>query len=254
MRDDIPINPPCGGAGRRMHGTGSLLWRLARPLAVVYAAAAAAVGIWGLTSERGWTWIIVLRTALTELSLLALVVYTAHRLVLTQLIGPLRRVAELDELTGLARAGAFWARAEAMLDGGYRRRQSVVFVFLDLDDFKQINDRLGHLTGDSVLRTLGRLLREEVRADDVVGRIGGEEFGWLMPATTKERALQAVQRLLDVCRAIEVEGVHGFTFSAGIATIRGDEPDRLSAWDLAREADGAQYQAKAMGKGRVICC
>ncbi|MDA8345319.1 MAG: GGDEF domain-containing protein [Thermaerobacter sp.] len=227
------------------------LWWVARPLAVGYVVLAALIGAWGAWSVPQAPWLIFARTLVLEIVLLALVLWVAHHLVVTRLLNPLRHRARVDELTGLLRAGEFWEQAEIELDAAYRARKLVSFVFLDLDDFKQVNDTVGHLAGDAVLRQMGRLLREHVRAEDVVGRLGGEEFGWLLPGAAPDAARHGAERLLDVCRAAEVAGVHGFTFSAGVAVVTGTEPTPLSAWDLAREADRAQYEAKGTGKGKV---
>ncbi len=235
--------------GKSLRGSrrDSSLWWIARPLAVVYVVLAALVGV----LAGGSTWQDLVRTLGLELVLLALVLWVAHRLVIKRVLDPLRHRAQVDELTGLLRAGEFWAQAEAQLDAAYRAHAVVSFVFLDLDDFKQVNDTLGHHAGDAVLREIGRLLRDHVRAGDILGRLGGEEFGWLLIDTDPDAARHAAERLLDGCKTAEVEGVHGFTFSAGVAAITGAERDTVSVWDLAREADRAQYRAKDSGKGRV---
>ncbi len=223
------------------------LWWVARPLAIVYVALAALIGVWG----SGTSWQDLARTLVLEVVLLALVLWAAHHLVATRVLNPLRHRVQVDELTGLLRAGEFWARAEVQLDAAYRVGEVASFLFIDLDNFKQVNDTQGHLTGDAVLREMGRLLRQHVRAEDIVGRLGGEEFGWLLPGAAPDAARHAAERLLAACRSAEVEGVRGFTFSAGVASVTGTEPNPLSAWDLAREADRAQYRAKGSGKGRV---
>ena len=228
-------------------------WIIALPLALGYILLSALIRMWEMWGLPTLQWETIVRTALLEIVLLLLVMWISHRLITARLLNPLRRAAEVDDLTGLLRAGAFWTQAEEQVDAGYRTGQTTAFVFLDLDDFKQINDTQGHLTGDTVLRQMAHLLRKHVRAEDIVGRLGGEEFGWLLPRTTADEALQAAARVLEECKVTTVDGVSGFTFSAGVTAVTGTEPDPLSAWDLARDADRAQYLAKGTGKGKIIC-
>ncbi|MCL4496442.1 MAG: GGDEF domain-containing protein [Firmicutes bacterium] len=150
-----------------------------------------------------------------------------------------------DSLTGLARPTAFWEFTEyAALQQG---ASPWVIAYLDLDNFKQVNDRWGHGTGDAVLKMWGRLLLSQSRNCDIIGRLGGEEIGWWFPHTTAEEAQTALERVLHLCCSTSVDGLAGFSFSAGIASGQAQE----SVWDAARRADRALYEAKRAGKGRV---
>lgn len=226
----------------------SLLWALA----LGYAAASGSVGWWGATAAPHHPLTAVLQTFVLELALMAGFVRSVQILVRRRLVAPLQYQAQYDELTGLLRAGPFWAQAETQIQAAYHHRRPLAFVFVDLDNFKEINDRHGHLTGDAVLRALGQALRYSARQDDIVGRLGGEEFGWILPGATIGDARHAAERVLTACRASQIESVQGFAFSAGVAMITGTESDPLGAWDLARQADQALYRAKSEGKGRIV--
>jgi len=136
---------------------------------------------------------------------------------------------------------------------GRYNAEGVSVLMVDVDHFKRVNDQLGHLAGDSVLRDLARLLREAVRNVDWVGRYGGEEFVLILPQTRYEEARQTAERLRQ-----EVE-LHSFkagermthmTVSVGVATYPSDKSD--SAATLLREADLALYRAKEAGRNRVM--
>lgn len=176
----------------------------------------------------------------------------AHQLFTRYLLAPLRRQADYDDLTELLRPGAFWDRAEAAIAQAAQGREPVAFVFLDLDDFKQINDTYGHAVGDALLHAFGGVLRQHARAEDIVGRLGGEEFGWLMLGTDGEGARLAALRVLDVCRHLPVGEIPGFGFSAGVASDTPTAETAPRAWELARHADFGLYEAKSNGKAQII--
>ena len=107
----------------------------------------------------------------------------------------LTRLAETDPLTGLANRRAFEARLEAEVLHARRTGAPLSVAVLDLDHFKEVNDRHGHEEGDRTLRTLAARMRSATRASDVIARVGGEEFAWLLPATTAEGARALAERL-----------------------------------------------------------
>ncbi len=162
-----------------------------------------------------------------------------------QLLPLWQQRAALDGLTGLVRPAPFWEMTEE--GAGTRGSWPWTVAYCDLDNFKQYNDRWGHATGDAVLQVWGRILREQARHNDIIGRLGGEEIGWWFPHTTAEEAQIAVDRVLRLCLSTTVNSVAGFSFSAGVAQAQPGE----SVWDAARRADRALYEAKRAGKGRV---
>jgi diguanylate cyclase (GGDEF)-like protein len=164
-----------------------------------------------------------------------------------------RIMAEIDPLTGIANR----LKAEEALDRLLRlaRRQRQVFslALLDLDNFKQINDRFGHGTGDDALRILGTLLSRTFRTEDVVARLGGEEFVVGMYGMPRSGGVQRLAALLVALREetparMRDVGVT-LTYSAGVAQY---PHDGFNLEALMVAADGAQYRAKRDGKNRVV--
>ena len=154
-----------------------------------------------------------------------------------------------DPLTGLANRRRFIDRAEAAL-AGRRAPGTIAALFLDLDDFKTVNDGLGHAAGDDLLVAVGDRLCGALREGDLAARLGGDEFGVLLvdipdaayAATVSDRLLSALSAPIHVGGATVTVGA-----SIGIAV---DGAAMTSVDDLLGEADIAMYQAKALGKGR----
>ena len=163
----------------------------------------------------------------------------------------LRRLATTDVLTGLANRRHFLERAAQELVRVRRYAAPAAFVMLDIDHFKRINDTWGHATGDAVLRLLAGVLVENLRESDLVGRLGGEEFGVLLPQTDLEAAQALAERLREAITevSIEVEGeVLRFSSSFGLTLLHADDEDFDAP--MAR-ADAALYAAKFAGRNRV---
>jgi diguanylate cyclase (GGDEF)-like protein len=121
---------------------------------------------------------------------------------------------------------------------------------LDLDRFKQVNDRYGHETGDAVLTQVGRLLTESSRYGDVVARVGGEEFLILLPDTDEAGTLVVAEKVRALIAGMVVPGMSdGMTTSVGATTMR---PDDLTTASLLRRVDVAMYEAKQTGRNRVV--
>lgn len=172
--------------------------------------------------------------------------------VVSRLVRPLRQRAMVDALTGVRRPDVFWEQAEIVTRALTAAHSPWVFTYLDLDDFKQINDILGHQAGDTVLRAFGTLLQAHARQNDIVGRLGGEEFGWILTGCTTEEALAPINRLLAAFRKMDGAKLAGpCSFSAGVAGWQDGLPHPISVWDIAQQADHALYRVKAHGKGRV---
>ena len=155
-------------------------------------------------------------------------------------------LATTDMLTGLPNRRAFLARATTLKGSGL----TGALLILDIDHFKRINDTYGHSVGDSCLRAVANRLRQALRAEDVVGRIGGEEFCVFLPGATEEEARAIGDRL---CRAVafEPEGEHlvlRVTLSAGASL--GETATPLET--LMSRADQALYTAKAQGRARLV--
>jgi diguanylate cyclase (GGDEF)-like protein len=159
-----------------------------------------------------------------------------------------------DALTGLPNRALVLDRAEQVLARARRRDVPVTALFMDVDGFKQINDRFGHKTGDEVLRQIGARLQSVLRGSDTVGRLGGDEFVVVLDCDGPDAAepQRVAERILGALRApLELpDGAHphvSVSASIGIATSLPD-----SAEDLLQEADIAMYQAKAAGKSGYV--
>ncbi|MBB2684903.1 GGDEF domain-containing protein [Rhizobium sp. H4] len=154
-----------------------------------------------------------------------------------------------DELTGVANRRFVMARVDDMLAAARTGGSGCLAVF-DIDNFKRINDRLGHHAGDLVLRDFAHRIHQNVRRNDCFGRVGGEEFLLVMPATGPEDALVMVERMLTVIRfsrPLVDSPDFSYTCSAGIAACLPSD----SVSDLYRRADEALYAAKMSGRDRV---
>jgi diguanylate cyclase (GGDEF)-like protein len=158
-----------------------------------------------------------------------------------------RDEARRDALTGLANRRAFDERLERTIGEAAERGREASVILLDLDDFKQINDTLGHAAGDQVLRQVGFVLLRNVRADEAVFRIGGEEFAIVVEAG-REAARFVAERIRTALRE-QRRGGRLPTVSAGIAAVPVDARERN---ELVRKADAALYAAKWAGKDRVL--
>ncbi len=156
-----------------------------------------------------------------------------------------------DELTGLANRALFTNRVEQALLRASRDAQRTAVLFLDLDDFKEINDSLGHAAGDSLLIQGADRLRACLRAGDTAARLGGDEFAVLLEGCLDdgEEAMQVAERIANAfARPFELDEREAFsTASIGIAISSGSE----TGDDLLRNADLAMYLAKKRGKARV---
>lgn len=163
----------------------------------------------------------------------------------------LRREALHDPLTGLANRTLFLERLEHALARLQRHPGPVAVMFLDVDRFKQINDRLGHEAGDQVLCALGARLVDALRPEDTVARLGGDEIAVLCEDVVDAAHATAIaERIIDAFRTpLALRDIElTVTVSVGIALAEhpGAEPDRLIA-----HADAAMYRAKAIGRGRA---
>ncbi|THI89553.1 MAG: diguanylate cyclase [Nitrospira sp. CG24A] len=165
----------------------------------------------------------------------------------------IQELALRDSMTGLLNRRALEDVLAREFKGGFRYRSSACLLLVDLDYFKAINDQLGHLAGDQVLRGTAALMRRAVRDIDVVGRYGGEEFGIVLPHTDLDCALVLAERLRREIESQEFEadqGIVRITASIGIAHIPAVTIRSVSEWIAA--ADSALYGAKASGRNRVV--
>jgi diguanylate cyclase (GGDEF)-like protein/PAS domain S-box-containing protein len=166
-----------------------------------------------------------------------------------QLETQLQHQAFHDSLTGLANRALFKDRVAHALARQVRSQGAVSVLFSDLDDFKTVNDSLGHDAGDKLLVAVAERLRAVMRPEDTTARFGGDEFAILLEETGEDGARSAAERILEALRSpFEFQGrqvVMRASIGAAVTTDGNTEPD-----DLLRQADLAMYTAKTSGKGR----
>lgn len=157
------------------------------------------------------------------------------------------RLANTDPLTGLYNHRYFYHLLETEVKRARRYSRSLSLIMLDIDRFKQFNDRFGHLSGDEALRCLAQILRKNSRGVDMVARYGGEEFAIILPETDLAQAAVQAERIRTA--AVETQWPESqLTISLGAAAL---SPDMTKAEDLVRDADRALYQAKDAGRNQV---
>lgn len=159
----------------------------------------------------------------------------------------LAALAANDPLTGLANHRTFHERLRGEAARAERHAHSLALVMLDIDHFKAVNDGYGHDVGDKVLLEVSRRLAAEAREGEVVARVGGEEFAWILPETNLAEAHCAAQRLLGALSSTPFPVVGTVTASAGVCDLH----TAGSSEDLFRFADGALFWAKRQGRNQV---
>lgn len=163
-----------------------------------------------------------------------------------------RRLAAVDSLTGVANRRAVIAALDRDVARAIRTHEPMALMMVDIDHFKNVNDRYGHPVGDKVLCSVVEVLRERVRSQDLVGRYGGEEFMVLLPDTTAKGGYLLAQQLCEAVQAMHLEHEGQpipVTVSIGVYGGRLQPGDH---WDmLISAADRALYEAKDRGRNRV---
>ncbi len=163
----------------------------------------------------------------------------------------LRRVMLTDALTGVLNRRALLTELERDIARCRRDNGVLSLAMIDVDHFKQVNDKHGHQAGDAVLKALTQLLRQRLRRTDIIGRFGGEEFVIVLLDTALPRAAEVINDIRVAFGGLQHLGAGGtfsVSFSAGMVTRRGDE----SAADLIEQADQRLYLAKHAGRNRIV--
>jgi diguanylate cyclase (GGDEF)-like protein len=166
----------------------------------------------------------------------------------------LRKLSAIDRMTGLFNRGHFDDRLAMELNRVQRSRAPLSLVMLDVDRFKDFNDRYGHAAGDVGLKAIADRVKQMTRLHDIVARYGGEEFVFLLPDTTAESALDKMEQIRAAVEELPIvlpkgQGEAFLTISAGIATY---PADGLGQDELLDEADARLFRAKANGRNRVV--
>jgi polar amino acid transport system substrate-binding protein len=189
-----------------------------------------------------WKWLIAL------LVLLSFFIYRNY--LLEQHNRQLERISITDKLTQIynrVKLDSLLARQEALYE---RYKQKYSIVIIDIDYFKRVNDKYGHQAGDEVLQEFAKILKENIRTTDILGRWGGEEFMLISPKTSLDDAAILAEKLRDTIENKQFSFVGSLTSSFGVSE-RGSNGD-TSLTDLVSHADQALYQAKDDGRNRVV--
>lgn len=169
---------------------------------------------------------------------------------LHQLEERMAKLATYDDLTGLLNRRVFLQSFNAHLKLAARKNLNISLMLIDIDHFKTINDSYGHSVGDQVLSSIGKLLRNNSRQSDVIGRVGGEEFAILLPATNLNEAKTYAEKCLKLIAhdTIDLQKTKlNYHVSIGLA----DYETGMSLSQLYKAADKALYQAKNNGRNRI---
>lgn len=189
-------------------------------------------------------WLITLGTVVVAGLLVGLL-----RLRVERLIASLSDAARTDPLTGLRNRRGFQEAMEIELERASRRNRVVSLVTIDLDNFKEVNDRFGHPAGDRALQRFCELMQSTVRRMDTAGRLGGEEFAIVIPESEGHDAFLVAERLRRKVRETFEDELPGLTASFGIATF---PENGTTAEALLHAADRALYAAKELGRDRSV--
>ncbi|WP_297529166.1 GGDEF domain-containing protein [Thiohalobacter sp.] len=201
--------------------------------------------------------LIPLSSATGEVEHIGLIVYDVTDMAvgteaLEQANAQLAELSRTDRLTGLYNRG-FWEECLNAEFARYRRtRHPCTLVMFDIDHFKKVNDTYGHQAGDEVIRVTSKTLQDTIRATDIAGRYGGEEFGIILVNTSAENGLILAERLRTRIEALTVETEDhriDYTISLGLAEVTADM-DAHTDW--IEHADQALYRAKQSGRNRAI--
>jgi diguanylate cyclase (GGDEF)-like protein len=159
-----------------------------------------------------------------------------------------RQLADLDALTGLHNRRYFHETLARECARAHRYSRRLALLVFDLDDFKEVNDRIGHLAGDAVLAEASERVREVVRSADVPCRVGGDEFAVVLPESGLEQAEQLFARVQNAISGRPIGQAGRLKVSAGVAELAAED-DSISFFE---RADDALYRAKEAGKGRAV--
>jgi diguanylate cyclase (GGDEF)-like protein len=158
------------------------------------------------------------------------------------------RLSQIDGLTGLANHGHFYKTLELEIERARRYERGLALAMIDIDHFKQYNDRNGHRAGDQALVAVARIIGDRSRTHDVVARYGGEEFAVILPETELEGAHSFGEKLRTAVEGISLDGEEPLTISVGVAAFGMNITATSQLVDI---ADGELYRAKSLGRNRT---
>lgn len=197
----------------------------------------------GLRYSSGSIWAINSMAHAISFSVVGILIGRLHRSVLAE-----QKLARIDALTHLPNSRAFFELAEREISRMSRSQAPITVAYMDLDKFKEVNDRFGHRTGDDVLREVGELLESRIREPDIAARLAGDEFAFVLPDASPEDALQVLERLrTDIQASMQKSG---WPISASIGAVCFLTPP-TSVDEALGAADALLYRVKETGRNRV---
>ncbi len=164
----------------------------------------------------------------------------------------IEKLTEYDQLTGILNRFSTFKRGEEYLSLSIRRNLPFSLLYIDIDYFKEVNDKYGHKIGDIVLTEFSKKVNELIRKEDVFGRIGGEEFLIILPFTDKDNAKKVAQKILEEIKNLKFKDIPdlSITVSIGISYLK--SPGQTFE-ELLKIADSNLYKAKKLGRNRIVC-
>jgi diguanylate cyclase (GGDEF)-like protein len=156
--------------------------------------------------------------------------------------------ARVDYVTGAASVRYFYELAQTEISRNQRYKHPFTLVYIDLDNFKAVNDRLGHIIGDKVLRAVTESIQRQIRPVDILARLGGDEFALLMPETGEEKVKQAIERVHSSLLNEMLRNGWVVTFSVGVVTFT---KVPMSVDEMVKVADSVMYSVKTSTKNDV---
>lgn len=164
-----------------------------------------------------------------------------------------RALATFDSLTGVLSRRPFLEKIESLVNTATKQSRAASIAYLDVDNFKSINETYGHDGGDAVLSSFGGLLVKTLRTTDLVGRLGGEEFVVALPDARQEDAQTILKRVRETVESQKIEyGNQTIRYTVSIGLTILDDNNRTSFKELITQADKALFQAKRSGKNKII--
>ena len=210
------------------------------------------VSIWYMI-DAGWSaqpYQIPFATYWNSVIRLGLFLITAR--LITQLKAHLcivKNLSRTDDLTGVLNGRGFTELAERMFELGARHHRSTSLAYIDLDNFKQVNDVFGHSEGDKVLKAIGEVFLQSVRMTDVMGRLGGDEFALVLPETNGSSAKLMIEKVrIELSKAMQK---HNWTVSFSIGVITFNLPP-YNLDEGIKTADALMYKVKKSGKNNIL--
>jgi diguanylate cyclase (GGDEF)-like protein len=223
-------------------------WYLGREFGLI--SAVVGIAIWLVSNyaagERYTREIIRYWNALERLALFILIVFLLEEF--KRALSHERLLANTDHLTGIPNRREFYFQLEKELALASRSSRPLTIAYMDVDSFKQINDRFGHMEGDAILRVIAQSVLAGIRKTDTVARLGGDEFAVMFPNTSQDSAMVIMSRVQGKLAGQMVNMKSRATFSIGVVTF--DVPP-VSVDELLYKADGAMYEVKSTGKDGV---